>query len=198
MDPGSFSPDGRRLAYAEESSETGSDLWTVALDLSDQEHPKAGKPELFLRTPFNERDPAFSPDGHWIAYVSNESGMPELYVRPYPGPGGKWQISTGGAEYPKWSRNGRELFYETWNDNAIMVAEYTATADSFSASKPRVAASVRMIDAAGIPNWDLAPDGKRFAIFPAPNQAAEDKGSVHVTFLLNFFDEVRRRIPAGK
>jgi Tol biopolymer transport system component/predicted Ser/Thr protein kinase len=198
MDPGSFSPDGRRLAYTEESAETGSDLWTVALDLSDPEHPKAGKAELFLRTPFSERDPAFSPDGHWIAYTSNESGMPELYVRPYPGPGGKWQISTGGAEYPKWSRNGRELFYETWNDNAIMVADYTATADSFSASKPRVAASVRMIDAAGIPNWDLAPDGKRFAIFPAPNQAAEDKGSVHVTFLLNFFDEVRRRIPAGK
>jgi Tol biopolymer transport system component len=196
--PGSLSPDGRRLAYTELNSETGADLWTVALDLSDPEHPKAGKPEPFLRTPFNERDPAFSPDGRWMAYTSTESGIAELYVRPFPGPGGKWQISTGGAEYPKWSRSARALFYESLTDDSIMVADYTATADSFSASKPRVAASARMIDAAGVPNWDLAPDGKRFVVFPAPDPAAGDRGSVHVTFLLNFFDELRRRIPTGK
>jgi serine/threonine-protein kinase len=196
--PGSFSPDGRRLAYTELNSETGADLWSVALDLSDPEHPKAGKPEPFLRTPFNERDPAFSPDGRWIAYTSTESGIEELYVRPFPGPGGKWQISTGGAEYPKWSRSARALFYESLSDDRIMVADYTATADSFSASKPRVAASAPMIDAAGVPNWDLAADGKRFVVFPAPDPAAGDRGSVHVTFLLNFFDELRRRIPTGK
>jgi Tol biopolymer transport system component/predicted Ser/Thr protein kinase len=196
--PGSLSPDGRRLAYTELSSETGFDLWTVTLDLSDAEHPKAGKPEPFLRTPFNERDPAFSPDGRWIAYTSTESGIGEVYVRPFPGPGGKWQISTGGAEYPKWSRSGHALFYETPTEDRIMVADYTATADSFSASKPREAANAQMIDAAGVPNWDLAPDGKRFVVFPAPEPGARDRGSVHVTFLLNFFDDLRRRIPTRR
>src|SRR5262249_23616951 len=72
--PGAFSPDGKTLAYVELTPESGMDLWTLPLDLSDPEHPKAGKPELFLRTPFNERDPVFSPDGRWIAYASNESG----------------------------------------------------------------------------------------------------------------------------
>jgi serine/threonine-protein kinase len=164
------------------------------LDLSDPEHPKPGKPELFLRTPANERDPAFSPDGRWIAYVSTESGIGELYVRPFPGPGGKWQISNGGAKYPKWSRSGSALYYQLPSDDGIMVADYTATADSFSASKPRVVVSAKMTDATGDSNWDAAPDGKRFVVFPARDPAGGDKGSVHVTFLLNFFDEVHRRI----
>jgi serine/threonine-protein kinase len=196
--PGSLSPDGRRLAYTGVSRETGQDLWTVALDLSDPEHPKAGKPELFLRTPANERDPAFSPDGRWIAYTSTESGIREVYVRPFPGPGGKWQISSGGAKYAKWSRNGHALFYQAVGDGALMAADYTATGDSFSSAKPRVAVSAKMNDATGDSNWDLAPDGKRFVVFPAVNPAGEEKGSVHVTFLLNFFDEVRRRVPTGK
>ena len=93
--------------------DTGFDLWTLPLDVSDPEHPKPGKPELFLGTPFNEQEPAFSPDGRWIAYTSNESGRNEVYVRPFPGGApsgsGKWQISTGGGAHPIWSRNGREL-----------------------------------------------------------------------------------------
>ena len=93
--------------------------------MSDPDHPKPGKPELFLRTPFDETEPAFSPDGRWIAYASNESGRYEVYVRPFPGGApsgsGKWQISTGGGFHPIWSRDGRELFYETLSDNRIMV-----------------------------------------------------------------------------
>jgi Tol biopolymer transport system component len=68
--PYSFSPDGKRLAFAESRAETGYDLWTLPLDLSDPEHPKAGKPELFVRTMLDEYEPAFSPDGQWIAYQS--------------------------------------------------------------------------------------------------------------------------------
>jgi len=85
--PYSFSPDGKRLAFSEQNAETWMDLWTLPLDTSDPEQPKPGKPELFLGTPFAELEPAFSPDGRWIAYTSTESGRPEVYVRPFPAGG---------------------------------------------------------------------------------------------------------------
>ena len=106
--------------------DSGNDLWTLALDVSDPDHPKPGKPEPFLRSPSSEIFPAVSPDGRWIAYRSNESGRFEVYVRPFPGPGGKTQISNAGGTVPVWSRNGRELFFQNL-DNRILVAEYTAT-----------------------------------------------------------------------
>jgi Tol biopolymer transport system component len=129
--PYSFSPDGKRLAFAEGSLETGLDLWMLPLDLSDPDHPKAGKPELFLRTATDEYEPAFSPDGQWIAYRSVATGVGEVYVQPFPGPGGQWLISTGGGNHPVWSRNGRELFYQG-PDYRIMVATYSAKGDSFA------------------------------------------------------------------
>ena len=197
----SFSPDGRRFAFAQQGVDTGFDLWTLPLDLSDPEHPKPGKPELFLRTQFDEQEPVFSPDGRWIAYTSNESGGNEVYVRPFqggkPSGSGKWQISISGGRHPIWSRDGRELFYET-PDNRAMAASYTGKADSFAADKPRVWSNTQIREPAGIWNLDLAPDGKRFAVFPRPDANGERKGSVHVTVLLNFFDELRRRVPVGK
>jgi Tol biopolymer transport system component len=197
----SFSADGRRLAFAEAGVDTSLDLWTLLLDVSDPEHPKPSKPELFLRTPSVEREPAFSPDDRWIAYMSNESGRYEVYVRPFPGEAssgsGKWQISAGGGFHPIWSRDGRELFYQSL-DNRIMVSTYTARADSFAADKSRLWSDTQIFD----PNliaWmlDLAPDGKRFAVILRPDSTGEQKGSVHVTVLLNFFDELRRRLPTG-
>lgn len=195
--PYSFSPDGHRLAGHESHPETGYDIWTATLDTSDPDHPKAGEPEAFLATRADEIAPMFSPDGRWIAYRSNETGKSEIYVRPFPaGRGGKWQISTAGGLYGIWSNNGRELFYET-ADNRIMVVNYTVTNDSFVPGKPRVW-SEKQVFYAGSANLALAPDGKRFAVFPIPEAAAPGKGSVHVTFLLNFFDELQRRIPAGR
>ena len=201
--PYSFSPDGKRLAFTEVGADTSFDLWTLPLDISDPERPKPGKPELFLRTPFDEAEPVFSTDGRWIAYASNESGRAEVYVRPYsagaPSGSGKWQISTGGGTHPIWSSNGRELFYVT-PDNRIMATTYTAKADSFDADKPRLWANTQILDLGPGVQWslDLAPDGKRFAVFPRPETTAEQKGLVHITVLLNFFDELRRRVPAGK
>ena len=197
--PYSFSPDGKRLTFEERAVDTGFDLWTLPLDVTDAEHPKPGKPELFLGTPFDEAQPAFSPDGRWIAYSSDESSRSEVYMRPFPGPGGKWQISTGGGAHPIWSRNGRELFYQA-PDTRIMVTTYTAQADSFAANKPRLWSDTQILDPSGGGPWNLAlaPDGKRFAVFPRPDATGEQKGSVHVTVLLNFFDELRRRVPAGK
>jgi hypothetical protein len=185
-----------------ENISPGFDLWTLPLDMSDPEHPKPGQPELFLRTPFDEQKPAFSPDGRWIAHTSSESGRNEVYVRPFPGgtPSGfsKWQISTGGGQESVWSRNGRELFYETL-DNRIMVSTYTAKADSLAADKPRLWSNTQIRNIAGAQwNLDLAPDGKRFAVIPRPEATDDQKGSVHVTVLINFFDELRRRVPVRK
>jgi Tol biopolymer transport system component len=196
--PYSFSPDGKRLAFAG-GADMGFDLSTLPLDLSDPEHPKPGKPEGFLRTPFNEYEPAFSPDGRWIAYSSDESSRMEVYVLPFPsGPGGKWQISNAGGGRPIWSRSGRELFFET-PENRIMVAAYTAKGDSFASEKPRLWSGVQINDpGTSFWNLDLDPDGKRFVVFPRPQDTREQKGSVHVTVLLNFFDELRRRVPTGK
>jgi serine/threonine-protein kinase len=190
--PWSFSADGRRLAYHEINPETGFDIWTISLDTTDPDHPKAGKPEPFLRTRFDEAAAAFSPDGRWIAYRSNESGGPEIYVKPFPSAGGKWQVSAGGGLYAFWSRDGRKLFYEA-ADGRIMETDYTVNADSFVPGNPRLWTD-RQVFYPGSFNLDLAPDGKRFAVFGEPENTGLAKGSVHVVFLQNFFDEVRRRL----
>jgi Tol biopolymer transport system component len=195
--PYSLSPDGRRLAYYENNPETGFDIWTLPLDGSDSDEPKTGKPEPFLVTPSEELAPMFSPDGRWIAYRSNESGTGEIYVRPFPGGrSGKWQVSTGRGRYAMWSNNRRELFYDTADDH-IMVLNYTINGDSFVPAKPRLW-SEKQIYMPGNTNLTLAPDGKRFAVFPRPEAGGQEKGSVHATFLLNFFDELRRRVPIAQ
>jgi serine/threonine-protein kinase len=192
--PFSFSPDGKRLAITQQGDGTGSDIWTVPIE-GDRDHPRLGKPDVFLQTPSEETYPEFSPDGHWLAYYSNESGDSEVYVRPFPGPGGKWQISTGGGYSPRWSSNARELFFQRAL-RAIMVAGYSVQGDSFVPGKPRVWSE------SGVPAGNslsaLAPDGKRFAVVLPSEIGNEQKPITQVTFLLNFFDELRRRVPAGK
>jgi serine/threonine-protein kinase len=189
----SLSPRGR-LAYNERNPETGLDLWTLPLDLTDPDHPKPGKPEPFLLTPNDETVARFSPDGRWIAYRSNESGNNEIYVRPFPAAGGgKWQISVGGGLYALWSNNGRELFYET-ADYRIMAVDYRVEGASFVYGKPRLW-SDKQLFYTGTLNLDLAPDGKRFVVLAQPENAGSEKGSVQVVFLQNFFDELKRRIP---
>ncbi|HXA65025.1 MAG TPA: protein kinase [Bryobacteraceae bacterium] len=195
--PYSFFPDGRLLAYQVVVSATvDSDIWTLPLDTSDLDHPKPGKPKVLLHTPYDENMPAFSPDGRWIAYRSDESGTTEIYVRPFWLPGGKWQISTSGGLYAMWSNANHELFYETL-DNRIAVVNYTVHGDSFVPGRPRLW-SQKQIFNPGLTNLDLARDGKRFAVFPRSEAMGEGTGSVRVTFLLNIFDELRRRAPAGK
>jgi Tol biopolymer transport system component/predicted Ser/Thr protein kinase len=188
--PYSVSPDGKRLAFMEQGS-SGFDLWTVPIR-GDGVTLQAGAPEPFLQTPFDERHGAFSPDGRWLAYSSNETGAFEVYVRAFPDRGEKWQVSNGGGVTPVWSPAGHELFYRT-EDQRIIVASYTVTGDSFRSDKPRQWSEQRPAKVSGRTgaNFDVAPDGKRLAVLMSPGGGPEPH---HVIFLENFFDEIRRRL----
>src|SRR5439155_11831324 len=102
--PIDWSADGRFLLFRSEDPQTGNDLWVLPLS-GDK------KPFPFLNTPFEEGEGQFSPDGKWIAYQSNESGRFEIHDQPFPGPGGKFQISSNGGAQPRWNKNGKEVFY---------------------------------------------------------------------------------------
>ena len=132
--PMSFSPDGKRLLYFTTSPDV--DIFTLPLDTTDPEHPKAGAPEPFLKTPFREAEPMFSPDGRWVVYQSDESGRNEIYVRPYPGPGLKVPVSSGGGVSPRWSPTAREIFF-VGSDGCLWVAPYTVNGASLDVEKPQ-------------------------------------------------------------
>jgi Tol biopolymer transport system component len=187
--PSSFSPDGRQLAFSENSPQSNWDLWTLRLEAGESDHPKATNLERFLATPFNEEVPMISPDGRWIAYQSDESGAMEVYVRRFAGTGGKWEISTGGGDSPVWVTNGQKLFYSS--RAGIMMANYTANGGVFDASKPRV-----WVARKDLRSFDLAPDGKRLAA--VQELVSEQSGTTQVICLLNFFDELRKRAPAAE
>ncbi|MFN7926302.1 MAG: protein kinase [Bryobacteraceae bacterium] len=195
--PHSFSPDGTHLAVAQPGS-GGNDIYVAPVTSGGEPDSLGlalGKPEPFLGTSAYENTPAFSPDGRWLAYASNESGTLEVYVRRYPGPGGIVQISNDGARFPVWSNNGRELLFETF-DRQVVAVSYTIKGDSFIAEKPRLWTKTRLRNVGFYSNYALAPDGKRLAAMVA-DEAAE-KPATHLTFLLNFLDELRRKAPEGK
>ena len=193
--PWSLHPDGKRLAYFEQGPPSGFQLWTLPLDTSNGELKAAGSAEPFVVTPRITFHPAFSPDGRWIAYVSNESGQFEVHVRPFPpGAGGNWIVSVGGGSMPVWSRGGRELFYKTF-DQRVMVVSYTTTADSFAAGKPRAWSVRALADTGTYPNYDVAPDGKRLAVL-MPIEPPRDRP--RVTFISDFFAEIEQRLSSGQ
>jgi serine/threonine-protein kinase len=190
--PWSFTPDGKRLAY-DDLGLGNYEIWTVPIeDLAGQ--LKAGTPQQ-LKSNFYDLNPSFSPDGRWLAYESNESGVSEVYVRAFPPPasgqGGKWQISNGGGSWSRWSPNLRDLVYRSGDE--IMAASYTVKDDTFVAEKPRV-----WIAKYGGGNWDLAPDGKRVAVLTPVESPEAPKQEHEAVFLQNFFDQLRRRVPLGK
>lgn len=151
---------------------------------------KPGKPTVFLASPFEESNAAFSPDGRWLAYQSDESGRMEVYVRPFSGSGEKRQVSSGGGMYPTWSRNRKEMFYQQAADWTIMVAAYATEGDSFRAEKPQEAGRIPR-RGLGMPGWDLHPDGQRFAVLKAAQEPTEVRQD-HAVLIPDFFDELRR------
>ena len=186
--PTSWSPDGNFLAYWNVGPE-GRRIWMLPLR-GDR------KPQVFLETKFNQQQARFSKDGNWVAYTSDESGRWEVYVQPFPGPGGKWQISKDGGGWPVWSRDGRELFFIS-PANKLMRVE-VATRPSFSASVPRIVADAfppLLPTFASSSLYDVSPDGQRF-LFVKAN--AEKGPPEEVRVVLNWTEELKQLTSADK
>jgi Tol biopolymer transport system component len=180
--PGSFSPDGQVLVFMERNPTF--DVYTLPL--------RDGKPQPFVRTPSNETAPRFSPDGHFIAYASDESGRFEIYVRPFPGPGGKWQISNEGGTEPVWNPRGRELFYR--NGSKMMAVDVT-TQGTFSAGKTKMLFEGPYVPTPrSFPDYDVSPDGQRCLMLKPTEQAAPTQ----INVVLNWFEELKLKVPPGK
>jgi WD40 repeat protein len=170
--PVSWSPDGRFILYISNGGPTGNDLFVL---------PLAGdrKPVPFLQTPFNEAPGQFSPDGRWVVYASDESGRREVYVAPFPGPGGKWQISTGGGANPRWRRDGTEIFYLS-DDNKLMAATVNGKGTSFEVGTVKPLFQTRLTTLRY--EYGVSADGQRFLINAAPESVA----SAPFTVVLNW------------
>jgi len=154
QNPLSFSPDGRQLVFVRWSDKTKNDLWILPLD-------PPGEPRPLLASPYDEDAATISPDGRWIAYLSNESGRAEVYVRPLSGESGKWQISTTGGFEPRWSRAANEMFFRTGDGRLASVTFEGGS--TFRASPPRVLWQQGELLAGGSPkSYGITPDGMRF------------------------------------
>src|SRR6516165_3244616 len=188
--PNDWSRDGRFLLYAQQDPRTKADLW--ALSLASDATP-AGVPTPFANTEFNEDQGRFSPDAHWVAYVSDESGRSEIYVQPFPaapGGGSKTQVSRGGGDRPRWRRDGKELFYLSLDGK--LMAVNVAEGPTFRASVPEslfqaLVVRGRRESLLGVLRWDVAPDGKHFLINTVKTS------SEPLTVVLNWTAELKKK-----
>jgi len=173
----SFSPDGRYLLIDRLEGSEVSDIWVLDME-------QRGEPTSWLASPADEFQARFSPDGKWIAYTSDESGQYEIYVRPFPGPGGRWQISNGGGMEPHWSTDGRELFYRNL---AVIYGVAVETAGTFVAGRPE-----RLADGVSDPPFGTtftpSDDGQRFLALI--NMEPHDLD--HMQVIVNWGTEVER------
>jgi eukaryotic-like serine/threonine-protein kinase len=177
--PRSVTPDGKLLVVSGSGSNTGLDLNVVPMEGQHDLRP-------LLHSTFDENQAEISPDGRWIAYQSNESGMQEIYVRPFPDVDkGRWQVSNGGAFHPRWSRDGRELFFR--QPGGVMAAvAVRADGSSFAAAKP-----VALFSTTNYGGYDVAPDGRFLVIkFGVFNQQQQ------VVLVQNWIEELKARVPA--
>jgi Tol biopolymer transport system component len=197
--PISWSPDGKLLSISSRSGNARLSMLTLSIEGNDEVGWKPGVPKPFRNeaVPYTEGFPVFSPDGRWLAYRSNESGNYEVYVTRSSGSGGKWPISAGGGILPRWSRDGKQLYYRTVTDSQLMVVDCTATADSFQCGKPRLWSPGRFTDRdSDRNNFDVHPDGKRAVVLKAPED--EQTASItKVSVIFNWFDEVAHRVSSG-
>jgi Tol biopolymer transport system component len=177
--PTDWSADGRFIAYENIGPKTGSDLWVLPL-FGDR------KPISVLGTEFNEGQGHFSPDGHWMAYVSDESGRSEVYVQAFPSSGGKWQISTDGGTFPSWRGDGKELFYMSL-DQKLMSVEVQANS-SLQAGKPRALFEAHFFNVPITPHT-VSSDGRRFLI----TTPLEETSASPLIVVLNWTAELKER-----
>jgi len=178
----SFSPDGKRLVFGELVAPR--DLQVLSM-----EGERTSKP--LFQSQFNEFLGMISPDGHWIAYESDESGRSEIYVRPFPNvEEGKWQISSDGGTDPVWAPQGQELFYR--NGEAMMVVDIK-TEPTFSVGSPVVLFTGRYAVGRAVVNYDISRDGQRFLMIKTAE--AEEAAQIHV--VLNWFEELKLLVPTN-
>jgi Tol biopolymer transport system component len=175
--PQDWSKDGRFLLYVEEDPKTGLDLWALPITGNDR------KPILVVNTPYDEHNGQFSPNGRWVAYQTNESGRFEIVVQPFPGPGGKWQVSTGGGIQPRWRADGKELYFVA-PDGKLMAASVSPGA-TFAAGTPAALFPVTLpplrILRVDKQDYTVSRDG-RFLI----NQPVETTTTTPITLILNW------------
>jgi serine/threonine protein kinase/Tol biopolymer transport system component len=190
--PTSWSRDGRTLAFYVGGVNSSRDVWMLHRD-GDQ-----WTPTPFVETPFEERGAIFSPDGRWVAYVSNKSGQNHIYARPYPGPGGEVTISMGGGQEPVWAPSGRELFYR--HGGRLLAVQIDQAASSLTVGAPaRVFDDPYRLDTAGtqggVANYDISADGLRFVMVEEPRPTGGGTQAVRLQVILNWHEELKRLVP---
>jgi len=179
----SFAPDGKLLVFRDRHPITSRDIWILPLD-------GERTPKPFLNTSFDERSPMLSPDGRWLAYVSNESGRSEVYVRTFPDlSGSRWQVSTDGGTEPLWAKNGKELFYK--GSNRLFSASIE-TEPTFKVGTREALFEDVYWHSASHTLYDIHPDGKRFVMVKGLEQSSE------LIVVQNWFEELRRAFQAEK
>jgi serine/threonine-protein kinase len=190
--PVSWSPDGTRLLLITPGPNGSDDLWFLPAD-------GKGEPEPYLTSQFGEVDGSFSPDGRWIAYRSNQTGNSEIYVRSAEGPG-KWQISDGGGWQPRWSGDGRTLFFR--NHEGLNAIDVEAVGDEFRTGRPEFLFGEIFGGPAGVRlpgylfyDYDVNADGERFVVFPRRTEQGPSSSAVHV--VSGWFEELRRLTASG-
>ena len=178
--PQDWSEDGKFLVYMQTGGRTGTDLWLLPLE-------GERKPIPYLQTPFNESEAQFSPDGHWMAYASNESGQPQVYIQSIPASGTKFQISNAGGVQPRWRRDGKELFYIS-SDNKLMAVSLKV-GDTVAADPPKPLFDFQPVYAALIGIWAYEPsaDGQRFMAL-----TETDAANPPITVVLNWQAGIKR------
>jgi eukaryotic-like serine/threonine-protein kinase len=176
--PNDWTARGDLLLYYEQDPKTKYDLWVL---------PMTGerKPVVFLKTEFNERFGAFSPDGKWITYTSDESGRYEVYVQPYPATGAKWQVSRDGGGRPSWRRDGREIYWR--NEDGTLMAAEVSTGQTFEPGNATALFETGVTSP--IERFAVTGDGKRFLV-PVPVE--ETEGARPVTVVWNWLAGARR------
>ena len=180
-----WSRDGKYLLYSQSDRETGSDLWYLKSKAGGEGY----EPTPYLRTAADERIPVFSPDDRFVAYVSSESGRSEIYVRPFPEGRGKWQVSINGGTQPRWSRDGKELFYVEGDQ---LMAVSVSTAQGFSPGTPKLLFRDRWLRSSyPKQRYDVSADGRRFVLREAVEGASDKPPAIRV--VQNWYEEFRDR-----
>ena len=178
--PCAVSTDGDTLAFMRQNAQTSRDIYV--LSLRGQSLPRP-----VVNTPAYDGGAQFSPDGHWMVYASDESGQMQVYLRPFPGPDRRWQVSTEGGTQPVWSRNGKEIFYRVGNQ---MIAVDVAVGADVTLSQPRQLFEQRYVfQNISLANYDVSPDGQRFVM------VKDEAGSGRLNVVLNWTEELKRRSP---